>query len=140
MRLYGTIVSLGAVNPGAGAEWSLTIPVGHFYTFLSLNAVFVTSAVAGNRSPRLQIMDGGGNLVGVWGCGFTQIASQTLNYTAPSVFMGQTDPNGTFGSISWPLPALLCLPGGFSVSSLTSGISGADQWSAINGVWEDNAS
>lgn len=140
MKLWGQIISTGVGNPAAGADWSVTVQAGHFWTLLSLNAVLATSAVGANRSPRLLIQDGGGNTVGLWGCNFTQVASQTLNYTAPGVVMGQTDPNGTFGAIVFPLPALLCLPGGFTVSVSTRNLQAADQWSAINFVVEDNAS
>lgn len=51
------VVNVGSV-PSAGADWLVTVPAGKVWRVLSAYAQLVSSAVAGQRSPRLQVGDG----------------------------------------------------------------------------------
>ena len=130
MRLGGAVLEQQIVNPAVGAEWTFTVPVGQLLELLSLHWVLATSATVANRVSGFEIVDGAGNVIGIWRGGAVQAASLTENYSIGTID-GQSDPNGNFGAIIIPAPQGLYLPAGFTIRSLTAALQAGDQYSAI---------
>lgn len=115
-------------NPAAGADWSITPTHGGLWLVRSVVATLATSAVAGNRTPRLRASDG----TNVWFItipGGVQAPSTTVDYGA---FPGSpaSSPGGLTALYAWPTDGLR-LPVGHSLASSTVTIDAGDQWSAI---------
>ena len=130
MRLGGAVLEQQIANPAAGAEWTFTVPAGQVMEILSLHWVLATSAAVANRVSGFEILDGAGNVVGIWRGGAVQAASLTENYSI-GPFDGQSDPNGNFGAIIVPAPQGLHLPAGFTIRSLSQNLQAGDQYSQI---------
>lgn len=115
-------------TPAAGADWTFTVPPSSRFKIVSLNAVLTTSAAGANRQVQLIITNAGGSVVWVGSASANIPASTTANVSATGLSGGTpiitTD-------VFVPLPPDLFLEGTFILKSLTVGIQGADQWSAI---------
>lgn len=115
-------------SPAAGADWTTTINANTRVMLVGVNAQLVTAVAAATRTASLKITDGA-NLLYLVDATSTQIASLTYIYSGY--------PNGFSGGIAgthqyWPLPAPFLLGPGYTVSSVTANIQGADQWSLIS--------
>src|SRR5438876_1489987 len=78
----GFIRSIGATVPGAGADWTIAVPVGARWEVICLNAVLTTSAAVAARAPVIQLKDNGGATVYKAAFTGTQAASTAQNYSA----------------------------------------------------------
>jgi hypothetical protein len=111
--------------PGAGADWSLTVPAGHIYQLLALHARLVTSAAVATRIARLAFGDGVSPIADLPPQA-SQAASLTYSYAwlpSPSGIL-----TGTF--MLSVLPDLE-LQAGWTLASLTQALDAADQWDQV---------
>ena len=123
----GQIRSIAITTPAAGADFTFPIPALSRYRIISLSATLTTAVAVANRNVEL-VIDDGANVVAEIDSGFSQIASLVNDYT----WMDSGPIGAAFDNVVvLPLPANLILPAGFRISSETTGIQGADQWSAI---------
>lgn len=123
----GIIRSIQITTPGAGADFTFTIPALSRYRIISLSATFTTAVAVANRNVEL-VIDDGANVVAEITSGFSQLASLVDDYT----WMDSGPSGALFDNVVvLPLPANLILSTGFRIRSETTAIQGADQWSAI---------
>jgi len=123
----GIIRSIAVTTPGAGADFTFTIPTLSRYRIISLSATLTTAVAVANRNVEL-VIDDGANVLAEIDSGFSQLASLVNDYT----WMDSGPIGAAFDNVVvLPLPANLILPAGFRISSETTAIQGADQWSAI---------
>lgn len=121
-------------TPNAGGEITVSVPAGATWELLGLRGQLVTSAVAGNRAPTVQILSGGVVLEGVASSG-AQAASTTFRHgwyvdaTAAGTFTGNLD-------FSAALPRIIA-QGSDTVRTVTSVFDGGDQWGNISLVVRD---
>jgi hypothetical protein len=133
----GRVYAAAFLNPGLGADWTLSPPANAKWRIISLLSSFVTSAGGPTRTPHLEIQTGGNPVyfsgpVGIQGGG------TLFNYTWAT---GQPYEFDGVGTVAQPLPDFLVLPPGATISSLTTGIQGTDQWAGQNCLveeWLDN--
>ena len=119
--------------PGAGAEWTYTIPASHTYRIHLIAFTFATSATVATRGFRLNLTDAAANRL-LTVPSSTQVASLTNFYTGEAGASPVTvAPNLGF---SMPAPGLLAAAG-WVLSSSTVNIQVGDQYSAIFLVVED---
>lgn len=131
----GAMAQLQQVAPGAGADWTFTLPIFNRLRLQSLAVVFTTAAAVANRIPRLQLRDPAGTLIWQAAPQAVQPASTAVQYSAagvnaPSVVDATT--------LNWPLPANTILEGGSTVGTSTLAIQAADQYgiTKLNGeLW-----
>lgn len=136
----GLLQAVAVTNPGAGADWSFTIPSNARMRISSFFAVLTTSAVAGNRIVRVQILQGS-FLVWQAAAGIVIPASTACSVAgAPGQSPTATDP--TTANLALPDPCILNSNGTPSRLNVnTAGILGGDQWTAIAihfELWADN--
>jgi hypothetical protein len=127
----GNIRYLSVANPGAGLDWSTTVPVNGRWRLQSVRATLVTAVAVANREAILTFGVGGTlvyNAIAVplqaasltwvysWGAGVNTLL--TVN--------GSTTPN-----VTTSIPVDVWLPAGTSIGTATQNIQGADQWSLI---------
>lgn len=124
----GNMQQLQVANPGAGVDWSFTVPAGVRMRVQSFNAQFVTSAAVFTRIARVQVLGNLGNMVWQAAPSATQGASLTTQMSASSQSVyGATDPN----SINLSLPAPLILMPLGTVRVNTTALQAGDVWSNI---------
>jgi hypothetical protein len=123
----GLLRSVTVANPGAGADWLATVPIGARWRLNSVAGLLTTSAAAGTRYPRLLIDDGVNLLVRV-DAGMGQGPGGSQLYSFAEGFPAQTTADGNNLA---PLPANNRLMEGWRVLMTTQGILGGDQWSQI---------
>ncbi len=126
----GLLQAVAVTSPGAGVDWSYTIPGGTRVRISSFFGVLTTSAVAGNRIVRVQILQGS-FLVWQSAAGIVIPATTACSVSgAPGANITATDP--TTANISLPDPTILNSNGTPSrINVNTAGLLGGDQWSAI---------
>lgn len=129
--LVGTPVrkTVLVANPAAGADWTVTVPAGEFWDVQSLTATLTTSAVVGNRAPRLEVSDGVNRI--------NEIQPSTIEAASLAVRWGMSG-GGSTGSNSngagiggWSGPSPFLLNPGYIISTSTVNLDVADQWSQI---------
>jgi hypothetical protein len=116
-------------NPGAGADWTLTVPASVRWQLQTVFALLTTSAAAANRLPRL-IIDDGVNIIWQSPAQVNETASLAWgnNWGAGAGSFAAADPN----NVQQALPNDLFLLAGWRVRVLTANIQAGDQWSAIS--------
>lgn len=114
-------------NPAAGAEISITVPLGVQWLLRSIRYVLTTAVAVSNRFSTLQLADGAGHVFAQISGGGAQAASLVFDYTFANGLPVSSNNNVNTNG----LPTEARLPGGFVISTLTSGIQAADQYSAI---------
>jgi hypothetical protein len=118
-------------NPGAGAEWTTTVPAGKFWRVLSVHYKLVNDATVATRISRLTFDDG--TAAGIAYKGFNDIgqtASVTSDYSwAPGVGMPGV-PAASTTCRTEAIPELV-LSAGHRVRTITGNIQAADQYSEI---------
>lgn len=123
----GQIASVQQANPGAGADWTFTVPNFARMRFQSFNAVLTASAAVANRQVNI-IVDDGANIVWQHDVGTNITAGQTASISG-------TGTNATVGLTTTELfvvlPPGLVLTQAMRIRSATTGIQAGDQWSAI---------
>ena len=119
--------TLTGTTPAAGAEALETVPTGARWELLAVLCVLTTNAVAGARTPNVQIADAAGRL------SQTVNASALNNLQTGTFYLAQ---NLAYGSIpaslifNWPIPQGLRLLAGQTFGTTTAGLQAGDQWSA----------
>jgi hypothetical protein len=136
----GFIQAYTPANPALGADFTITTNGPGRVRIASLTALLTTSAVAGNRVPSFTVTDNApGTLVYAVQDTAAILASTKVRY---SVVPGGTNVRGagaiaTEQDITMPLPSPILTWSTFGVSSVTQGILGGDQWSAITMITEE---
>lgn len=119
--------SVAVTTPGAGADWSVSVPTRARWRLENINAQLVTAAAPSNREA-VVVLDDGINVLATIPSGVTQVASTTVQY---SYFQGATRGAGAQSPhVITPLPFVL-LGAGWRIRSSTVGIQAADQWSNV---------
>jgi len=119
--------SIQQANPGAGADWTLTMAAGQRALPKSFTAQLLTSGVAGNRNIEL-IIDDGANVVWRASAPASVIAGTTQQLSGATT----NSPTGVVTTdFSVVIPPNLFLEPGWRVRTATTGILDGDQWSNI---------
>lgn len=120
--------------PAPGAEWQLVLPGGSWWHLLTGRGQFTASVAVANRFPGIALLDGSAILnrsgsVNAVAAG----ATVDVNYVtaAPIVLDG-----GNGGRPSMALPDII-IPAGYILRSHTIALDAADQYSAIEWLWEE---
>lgn len=114
--------------PGAGREWSFTIPADQVYLIHSVHFHFVAVGGLQNRAISLQISDGSNNFIEL-PIDSAVPAGSTVHYVWATGIDYKVDTNTDISTA--PLPEHLCLPAGYILATLTDNILGGDQFSNI---------
>jgi hypothetical protein len=123
----GVIGTTAISTPGAGADFSFTVPNGVRMRPISLCATLTTSVAVSNRNPTL-IIDDGVNVVADISASVAAVASGVFTITWADSMSFNSFLNS---SITAALPGNMFMLGGWHIRSVSSGIQAGDQWSAI---------
>lgn len=115
-------------NPAAGAEFTIAVPPGITWELLGVHCRIVTSAVVANRVPKVSIKNGDGVERSRFSVNAVLVASTNTLLDWWSGLGDTVNQAGTQQGL--PSPALY-LPAGFGISSVTSLVDVADQYSEI---------
>lgn len=118
-------------TPSAGADFSAVVPGGRVWRPLAITAKLVTSGTAGTRAANLKLTDQTNTIVELAPFA-TQAASLTATYSWSN---GSVSGAGSSagGVITTALPDW-ALPAGYTITTVTTNIDTADQWSNVV-VW-----
>lgn len=139
MRLFGGLITSINLFVGAGTEAVLTVPAGHWYTILSFQLNLLAFPVAANRAVRMAVVDGSGNVLGIWGGNKIQGTGASFTYTGPARAMGESDAV-VGGNVLIPMPSFLTLAPGMSLQTATRNLQAGDQYVSANYYLEDHGS
>ena len=126
----GYLRNFVAGNPAAGADFIITIPVGVYWTVLSVCATLTTAVAAANRQPNL-IGDDGANILWQVPDTFQQTASSAFPW---SWFSGAASEVSANSAIMHVLPNPAVMQFNYRIRSNTLALQAADQWSAIHAL------
>lgn len=115
-------------TPAAGADWSITVPAGVVWEIQTIKARLVTAVAVANRGAVLVVND---SILDVFSAatGLVQAASLTTDHVFAREYGAAVTGSGSAVAIaSWPNVPLLSA---WKITSLTTAIQAADQWSAI---------
>lgn len=124
----GRLRTVAVSNPGAGADWSLTVPTNGQWRISSLNAQLAIANAGVARIVRIQILGAGGQLV------WQSAAQQTgaINTTVQvSAAPGQVTTVVDTTTLNIAIPGLTLMNGTHVIRTSTSNINAGDQWSNI---------
>lgn len=130
----GMLYSIAVTTPGAGSDWTQTVPTGARWRVWGATATLATDAVAGVRIPSL-VVDDGANILVNTRPGFTQTVSLTLlwgwglGHQAPVVAPGTAGVEPSLG----PLP----LFAGWRIRTSTAALDVGDTWTGIRLLVEE---
>jgi len=125
----GAALRQAVTTPGAGADWTITVPTGARWELIAASGLFTAAVAAANRQPEL-IIDDGANIVFA---APTQTNITTGQVSRVSWGAGAGGPlAGVNLDQSLPIPNDLYLPAGFRIRSNTPNINAGDTWTAIN--------
>lgn len=124
----GALRSITGTTPGAGAEFSETVPTGARWNMIALRAVFTASGVAGNRFPGFLVDDGANVYAHAYANGTTAAGGTLTNSLQQGIGL-QAAGSPTFAQAS--LPADNRMGSGHRIRSNTSGILAGDTWTLI---------
>lgn len=137
----GVVYSFLVANPGAGLDWSQTVPVNSRWRVRSWSANFTASAAAGNRVVGVLVAGVGG---GLW------LAEALANVVANGIVQVSAGGIQPYISVNanillLPLPPDLVITGSSlipqSIGSQTFGLLAGDTWTGIHVLveeWLDN--
>ena len=124
----GALVDSTLGNPAAGADWTFTFATLTRARVQNVNAQLVIANAGVARIIRVQVKDGGGNIL--W-----QSAAQQTGAINTTVQVSMAGNNVTTTSdpttLNIGLPSPLIVAGGWTLGTSTVGINAADQWSNI---------
>ncbi len=129
---HGYPIAYNVVGPGAGNEWTYTVPPGKSVLLRSISFSFSTSAVVQTRIPKIVITPPDGSNYFI--CSFSQLANFLYTY---SFFHGVGNNVQIGNYITSSLPSNILLPPGSIISSFTDGIDVDDQYDGINIFFEE---
>lgn len=131
------IVSLQS-NPGAGADFSVSVPLGARWRVIAWRGTLTTAVAVANRDVSITY-NNGATVMAESPSGLVLAASSANTYC---YFDGATLNATAFnGRTVAPLPGNCFLQRGFSIQTATTGIQAADQWSGITMIvqeWSDS--
>lgn len=113
--------------PAAGANWSLNLSTNREVRLDMVTCLFVTSAVAANRGPVLQILNESGTIIAQIGLTAAIAASSSYRLTW---FKGAAGTNNMLNNQTNALPDIPLEPG-CKLQTVTAGIDVGDQYSLI---------
>lgn len=114
-----------AGNPAAGNDWA--VGEASSKQLVAVFAQLVTSAVVANRLPSLKIQDGAGRVAAQIPASSVQAASLTETYVWA---VGMPFASGQNVNLV-PLPGGVAVGNGWIISTVTTALQAADQWSNI---------
>jgi len=118
---------VAVANPGAGADYAITVPAGVNWLLRSMRFQLVTAVAVANRFVVVLLQDNLGNTFAQIPAGPVQAASLTFQYTLANGLTVQSVNNVNITGL--PLEARL--PGGFQIKTSTAAIQAADQFSGM---------
>lgn len=122
----GALFQLYGTTPGAGSDWSLTVPTGARWRVRLIFATLVTGGAAGTRVVQLQLTTAGQGLALI-SCPNSQGPTSNLGYTfAPNLVLTVA---AGFNPCVY-LPPDLVMPAGSTINAITNGLQAGDQWTA----------
>lgn len=128
LTISGPVVTPTTSAPGAGADFSYTVPTGRRFSLESLDVSLTTSATVGNRTVQI-VIDDGTNTLWKWVSPVAQTAGQTIEYVGG---MGATEYSAARnGVLAFALPAMT-VTAGYRIRSVTAGIVAGDQFTAAH--------
>ena len=131
---YGDFVALGPGAPGAGVDWTYTMPLNARYLLHSICATLTTAVAVANRIPQFTMTNAGGKVCWSVAPLAAQVASKTVVYNLGEAETLATDANG---NAIIPLPGVNWVSGGTVIAPVTAGLQAADQWSAAVFQYEE---
>ncbi len=121
----GFIYTVIGSAPGAGSDFSFTVPANTRWRFRNLAANLTTSVAVANRIPDLLAVLSGGAPMRIAGTQITTASLSQFYYWAPGLpVAGVTDANQ---SDQW-MPPDLVLSGGSTIGPATANLQGGDSW------------
>jgi hypothetical protein len=126
----GTIKKVVAATPGAGVDWTQTVPAGKWWMLISAYAI-MTQGITQTPQPILQLDDGATVFFEAPGSTTAQAVSTTCAYTWGPGFTlsGQIGTGAGIRSVS-PIPEDIILWAGYRIKVVTVGIGANSQWGA----------
>ena len=115
-------------NPGAGADFGVTVPSGSTWDLLSLTMLLATSAVVADRLDQIIIKDQDGTVQIIVYVGQSQPASEAVRHVYSTGF-GTTSTSIVLVQ-SLPSPPAI-LREGWSLHSLTGNLDAGDQYTQV---------
>lgn len=122
-------------NPAAGADVSVSAPVGKSWDLLAARITLVTAAAVANRQVAFSL-DDGTTTFWKWTAGVTQAASLTRVYQFLRSLNSEVDRSAVNNEVYEPLDDDLLLLQGWRLRTGTIGIQAADQLSVVLHVVE----
>ncbi len=123
----GVVRSSTLANPAAGADWTFTVPTNARWRVQSVKGILTTSAAVANRVPRILLNDGASNVY--IGTPNQSVPAGSNPFVSGAPITATAAANVT--DVLVPLPPTMYLEPGYTISSSTVGIQGADQWSGL---------
>lgn len=124
----GNLINYTVANPVAGADWVFTPSTLTRFKVRAVRAVLATSAAVANRIPGLLLKSGASQAA--------EIPPNNVAVAGTSYNMVGINGPGYFAAVTtinlWPLPVDFVMTPSQSLSSQTTSIQAADQWSGIN--------
>jgi hypothetical protein len=124
--------TLAVANPGAGSDFTLSIPVNTLWQLTGIIATLTTSAGVANRQTQFSLKAGTGSVTMLTGLSPVMTAGLIYNFVvSPTVNPSMN--NQPVAQFNWyltqPFPFPMSAGGG--IQSITTGIQAGDQWSGI---------
>lgn len=126
----GNIRVMTVANPGAGADWSLSVTLNARWRIRSANALLTTSATVANRLPQIRLQHLS-NVIWLGPPSQAVPASTAANVSSSNAQVSATTVPTVVNCALPSEPTLLGNGATTSVSSVTANIQAADQWSNI---------
>jgi hypothetical protein len=128
MTVTAQLAKKTGADPGAGAEFIITVPTGKIWT-LALVTVVNVQAGSGSSHPFLVVDDGTDPFGEFPGSSAAQGVSTTCRYSwyPGAVTSGQIGVTTGVHSVG-ALPDVLVLPGGYRIRSVTMGLSASTDY------------
>lgn len=117
---------VSVADPGAGADFTFTVPGASTWELLALTAQIVTDGTAQNRTPGLRVTDGTDTIMKLpIGVAITTGLTVQVSWVAGACFTNTTLVGNTLGVA---MPRMI-LPPGFTFGPVTGLLHSGDQWS-----------
>jgi hypothetical protein len=123
---YQRVITVPA--PGAGSDWSITVPGGYLWRLVSLYTSFTTSQQSGDRQPRLQIYAGTTLIVEVALCTSLSASDSVSFLLTPSSTPAHLVVGTLYRTV---IPKHIVLSAGYRLASSTDNIQTEDAWGDV---------
>jgi hypothetical protein len=119
----GKICEIDSTDPAAGAQATITVPVGEIWRILNGNIQFVTAAAVANRRLQIIFSDGAGPAIYTFS-NTDQIISETKGYSIAPYGVIQAETNGNIILIN--IPKDIWIRGGGTISTAVTNMNAGD--------------